>query len=228
MKIPKTAVWYYKNSGTTELRISIRSAIKNLGIEKVYLVGEKPFWFKETENSIFIPSQKPKDSQFTLAWVPWYQMLALLNGGFQEKEFLLFNDDFIILKPLDKWTDYHRDPENYNELVAKSNRTYHMREVRALSKLGLDVWESPHYNLHIPIRIETENLREVVEDWEKSPIKDYEFRTTYGNKFLKKTPSMIDVKYRPNEYFLSTGEEWWQKYGRPYRKMFIDKVFCEK
>lgn len=206
----------------------MRSAVSNLGIEKIYLVGDKPFWFKETESSIYIPSQQPREKQSTLAWVPWHHLFNLINGGFDEEEFLLFNDDFLVLQKLDKWVDYHRDPDNYIERVAKNNRIYHMREVRALSLLHLDVWDSPHYNLHIPIRIETEKLRQALIHWVNSPNKDFEFRTTYGNMFLKDTPSMVDVKYRSNGVFLSTGEEWWQKYSKPYRQMFPDKVFCEK
>lgn len=228
MKIPKVGVWYYKDSGTTELRFSMRSAVTNLGIEKIYLVGDKPFWFKETENSIHIPSQRPKDKQFTVAWVPWYHLLNLLNAGFEEKKFLLFNDDFLVLQKLDKWVDYHRDEDDYIERVAKNNRVYHMREVRALSLLHLDVWDSPHYNMHIPLKVETQKLKQAVEFWQNSLNKDFEFRTTYGNMFLKNTPSMVDVKYRPNGIFLSTGEEWWTKYSKPYRLMFPDKVFCEK
>lgn len=228
MKIPKVGVWYYKDSGTTELRFSMRSAVTNLGTEKIYLVGDKPFWFKETENSIYIPSKRSKDKITTVAWVPWEHLNNLINGGFDEKEFLLFNDDFIILRKLEEWVDYCRDPEDYNERVAQNNRVYHMREVRALSQLQLDVWDSPHFNMHIPIKIETEKLIEALEFWKKSWNKDFEFRTTYGNMFIKNAPSMVDVKYRPNGIFLSTGEEWWKKYSKPYRQMFPDKVFCER
>ena len=226
MSCPTVGVWYYKESCTDELKYSIRSAVKNLGITTVILIGDKPKWFQESEHAIFVPNTLTRNPSFTRAWVPWQQMEAFINSGVYSGEFLLFNDDFFILKPIKDWKDYHRDQQNYEEKVKKSNRIYHQRELRALYALHKD--NGVHYNMHIPMKMDTEKVRETLAFWYGLLNKDIEFRTTYGNMHLDQTESMVDVKYSPNEYFFSGGDRWWRTNGDWIRDMFKEQTYVER
>ena len=41
-------VYYFQGQNSEELKYSIRSVEKNLDHDVIYLVGDKPSWFKET------------------------------------------------------------------------------------------------------------------------------------------------------------------------------------
>lgn len=225
MKIPEVGVWYYKLNNTDELKYSIRSAVNNLGLKKIILVGDKPRWFKETENSIYVKSAPRRNPSYTLAYVPWQHMETFVNSGVYKGEFLLFNDDFYVLKPLKTWVDYYRDPLDYDVKCGSRNRIYHRRELRALQTLGKPL-NSNHYNLHMPMRMNTEDLRKAVQFWNSSLNKDFEFRTTYGNMFPRPEEAHRDVKYDNDGTFLSGGDKLW--YEETVANLFPNKVFCEK
>ena len=224
--IPTTGVWVYKEAGTDELKYSIRSAVQNLGLTKVILIGDKPNWYKESELAVHIPLRFRRPYTWTNAYVPWTYLKELLKANLLTGDFLYFNDDFFVLKKLTAWTDYERDPLDYDLYVRQHNRMYHQREVRSLKLLGLDEY-GKHYNLHIPIKLNTNFLAEDIKFWHSSPIKDIGFRTFYGNKHLGDCPKIRDVKYRPSESFLSTGEVWWRANGGPYKELFKTKTFAE-
>lgn len=228
MSIPETGVWYYKESDTDELKYSMRSAIQNLGLKRVILVGDCPKWFVPSLNAIYVPSVMSRNDSFTRAWVPWQHMQNFIRSGVHDGEFLLFNDDFFILQPITEWVDFHRDPIDYEDRVAKSNRIYNNRERRALISLGIDPNKGYHYNMHIPMRMHTDQLKQTLMFWNSLLNKDVEFRTTYGNMHLKDTPEMVDVKYRPNEVFFSGGDRWWKMNGDSIKRLFPDKTFVER
>lgn len=226
MSCPKIGVWAYKSRETDELKYSVRSAIKNLRLEKIIIVGDKPSWLQESEQVIYIPFTPVRDSSWTRAYVAWQYLDKLMSTIPLEEDFLYFNDDFFILRPIEDWIDYKRDIVDYNEHVRAHNRVYHIRDMRALRILGTK--EEYHYNLHIPISLNPSNLLIVLSFWKNSLVKDFEFRTYYGNQFLKNAPSMVDVKHQPNNTFFSSGDANWKLYGQRYRDMFPDKSYAER
>lgn len=225
MNIPKVAVWYYRINDTDELKYSIRSAVKNLGIEKVFLVGDCPKWFKESENSVFIKSEPRRDLGYSIAYVPWQHMESFVNSGLYSGEFLLFNDDFFVLKPIDEWIDYYRDIDDYDKKCGIHNRVYHRRELRAFNLLKIPFNSGRHYNLHMPMRMNTKNVKIALDFWKKQLNKDFEFRTTYGNMFKREDYPHRDVKYDSDGEFLSGSDKLW--YEDEIRKLFPEKSFCE-
>lgn len=226
MSCPTVGVWYYRLTDTDELKYSIRSAVKNLGIKKVILIGDKPKWFVESEQAIYIPSVPVRNSNYSVACAAWQHLEKFVFSGVYSGEFLLFNDDFFVLKPIKDWKDYHRDPSNYVERVQTSNRIYHQRELRAL--YSLNKTDGVHYNLHIPMKMDTEKLKETIIFWQGLLNKDIALKTTYGNMHLKDTEPMVDVKYHPNELFFSTGDRWWRLNGDSIREMFKEQTFVER
>lgn len=228
MSVPTTAVWVYKESNTDELKYSIRSAVKNLGITKVIVIGDKPSWFQESEQAVFIPFAPKRNMGWVRSFVPWMYLEELLKKNIVSGDFLFFNDDFFILKKITNWVDYERDPEDYNLFVREGNRMYHLRDMRAIKILRISEENEKHYNLHLPVKLNTKLLKEDIRFWHSSPVKDFGFRTFYGNRHFQNCPKTRDVKYRPNEYFLSTGEAWWRLNGDGYKARFPDKTFAER
>ena len=233
-EIPKTGVWYYRNSlkpGTSnypeadELKYSIRSAVKNVDIEKVILLGDKkPSWFMPSDKAIFVSSPYIPDPNSPIASVPWNHLKRLMESNVYSGEFLLFNDDFFVIDKLDKWCDVHRDENDYFLKVSK-NVEYDRREKRAYASLNLP--NMKHYNLHIPMRVDTHNLHDAFSFRLRSIYSDLPFKTIYGNMFLKDiSVPYADVKNSPDGVFFSSSEQTWYKHEW-LREKFQEPSFCE-
>lgn len=203
-------VYYYVNSKSDELKYSIRSALKNLNVNRVFIVGDKPEWFKQTERSIYVKSVIPIE-KFGLGAVPILHMVSFIKSGKCPDEFLLFNDDFFIMKKIDEWVDYYRDEDDYQR-KATTNHHYHMRTLRSLTFLNGTI-EGKKYNLHIPIKINKNDLIEMIELWKHFLKKDIDFRTYYGNKYINAELSLEDPKVMSEKFeyngqtFISTSNE---------------------
>lgn len=226
MSCPKTGVWAYKSSDTDELKYSVRSAIKNLSLERIIIVGDKPNWLQESEQAIYVPFVPNRTPEWTRSYVAWQYLDKLMTTGLIKEDFLYFNDDFFILQPIEEWIDYQRDLVDYNTKVKAHNHVYHIRDMRALKLLRME--EEHHYNLHIPIKLNPANLIIALTYWRQSAWKDFEFRTFYGCQYLKDAPYMMDVKYNPNNLFYSSGDDVWKVSGQQYRDMFPDKSYAER
>lgn len=228
MKIPEVIAYPYKEVGTDELKYSIRSAVKNLGIKKVIIIGDKPEWLQESEQAVYVPFKPKRDSSWTPVLVAWQYLEAAVKAKVLPEKFLWFNDDFFVLEKLDEWTDFQRDDEDYDEKVRRVSRMYHMFSERAFMVMHIEE-NKRHFNLHIPMSVEAEKLREAIKFWRDCPIKNFGFRTYYGNKYYPQNlPFMSDCKKNPNRLFLSTNEKYWATYGEQWKKKFPETSFAEK
>lgn len=186
-------VYYYKEdlSLGEDLKYSIRSVVKNFPYSKIILLGDKPSWFRESEKFIYIPSKNIRSSGWTIGWVPFQHMNNLIRSNHPAvdfDEFILFNDDFFVTKKVTEFEDFCRSSKDYN-LRAKANRVYHTR-----TRSSLKLTESKlYFNLHCPMRMKISNLRILIKDWLSSPIKDLDFRTWYGNRFIKDYSALREV-----------------------------------
>ena len=183
------AVYYYKedkNKGI-DLKYSIRSVIKNFPYSKIVLVGDKPEWYHEKENFIYIPSENKKSPSWTLGWAAFQHMIKLVKYADFE-EFILFNDDFFVMKPVIEFKDMCRRESDY-KLRVKVNRTYNSRVLKTLKYTK----SKKYFNLHAPMRMKVSNVRELTDFWLKSKDKDLSFRTIYGNMFIEDYPHLIEV-----------------------------------
>lgn len=63
-------VYYFQGQNSEELKYSIRSVEKNLDHDVIYLVGDKPSWFKETNKSVYIKSGNYNLQYYGLGSVP--------------------------------------------------------------------------------------------------------------------------------------------------------------
>lgn len=238
MKYP--VVYYYKedDSKGEDLRYSIRSVIKNFPYSKIIIVGDKPSWFKESEEFIYIPSTNEKSSAWTLGWVPFQHMITLVRHA-KFDEFILFNDDFFVTKKIDEFYDMYRLESDYN-LRAKVNRIYHKRTM-----MSLRLTESKKYfNLHAPMRMKVSRLKPFLKWWVRSGIKDLDFRTLYGNTYIEDYPNLLGVEdfkssyIRPDlldptlrDYYSTSSTDFLEpcsNMAKKLKEMFPNKSDCEK
>ena len=194
MKYP--VVYYYKEDASKgeDLRYSIRSVVKNFPYSKIILLGDKPKWFHESEEFIYIPSEAKRTSSWTIGWVPFQHMLTLLKHADFE-DFILFNDDFFVTKPIKEFQDLYRLDSDY-DMRAKVNRIYHKRTQRSLTYTK----SKKYFNLHCPMRFKISHLREYMDWWLKSPVKDLDFRTLYGNMYIDDYPNLKGVEDFKSSY----------------------------
>lgn len=236
MKTNYPGVWYYRKVDPTDeesLRISVRSAVKNLGVSKVIIIGDKPNWFLEGKNAIWIPNYIPRSESWSIGWVPFQQMQALLSMEWDFDDFLLFNDDFFVLNKVEEWVDYCRSKASYESRTMRC-KPYHL--------LTLATWKlvdsRVYFNLHIPMRLKISRLKVELILWRNLRNPNVDFRTLYGNLFLFDYPNlqtMDDVKIFQDDFdetqtFLSTWSDAFRIHGKveaKLKEMFPDPCFCE-
>ncbi|MBQ9160944.1 MAG: hypothetical protein IJ122_06440 [Methanobrevibacter sp.] len=222
-------VYYFEGQDSEELRYSIRSACENLNVRKIFLVGDKPKWFKETENSVYVHS-KINIGTNGLGSIPILHLANLLKSGKCPDEFLLMNDDFFILKRIKTWVNYYRDEKDYEE-KARKNHSFHLRTFRSLT--FVNNLDGHKYNLHSPIKIEKKNLIELIKIWSTLPKRDIDFRTFYGNLYIKDAIPIKDNKITTDDFqltvFVSTNNDSFKnlKIGRILRTKFNKPSFVE-
>lgn len=223
-------VYYFQGENSEELKYSIRTVDMNIKWNHIYLVGDKPKWFKETSKSIYVESKNLNLQRNGLGSVAILHIKKLIDSGKCPENFLLFNDDFFIIKQIDKWVDYYRDDKDYN-LKALHNHGYHKKTLRSLQYTD----EKKKYNLHVPMMINKENFLILYDKWKNFDNRDIDFRTLYGNMFTKSKHKLADLKIGINlEYdkenlykiskssFVSTSDDSFKKglIGEIIRKNF--------
>lgn len=225
-------VYYFQGENSEELKYSIRSVEENLSFNRIFLIGDKPKWFKETKRSIYIESKNLNIQAYGLGSVPILHLRKLLNSNKMPDNFLLFNDDFFIMKKIRNWKDYYRNEDDYRK-KALNNKIYHKKTLNSLNYTK----EKKAYNLHIPIRIEKEKFSSLLELWNTFEDKDIDFRTLYGNMFINSSESLNDCKISlvnvemnlDNFVFISTSDESFKNgnVGKYIKEKFVRPSFLE-
>ena len=184
------------NSYDNELRYSLRS-LSNIKVDKVFIVGECPDWVTNVTH-IKSPQAESKTSNV-------YRALKKACYAVPEDEFLLMNDDFYIMEPMDEIKLYHGGA--LDEFLKKYNSSfpdsYYTKLISVMNeKLG---GEANHYELHVPMMINKYHALTILED---DRHRGSMFRTVYGNKFYEGRGERIeDVKiYRRTTDDIQCGE----------------------
>jgi hypothetical protein len=167
-----------------ELRYSIRSAVKNLKFDNLWVVGGKPSWY--TGKHLEVPQnygkyQNMKDN-----------VSAIARSKDISNTFVLMNDDFYIVKPVEKIENF-----NGGRLIDKANMYDRLSESSSYTKRLFDTYgklrrmgfEYPlDFEMHVPIVINKANLRHAVKY-------NLLWRSMYGNVFdIESTKMDEDVK----------------------------------
>ena len=188
-------VYICRNGENEELRYSIRSAVKNLPHDKIWVVGGKPDWY--TGNYI-------KVSQTRSKYVNARNNLKTICASEDISDsFILMNDDFYIINKvdsvpymysgtLDTKIKIREDLFTGNSYITLLRQTLSILSRRSKNPI-LD------YELHVPMVMEKKKLFKVLKF---SGL----WRSAYGNMFEVGGIKVKDVKvYNINNKFYSNG-----------------------
>ena len=185
-------VYVCRNGDNEELRYSIRSLVKNTDSPNIWVVGGKPKWYVGNHIPVHQGATKYQNVINNLK--------AITSSSEISDEFTLMNDDFYIIKPIDKIETYNGGPfQNkiniFSKNVPSSHYTKILKNTRdRLFDMGI---KSPlDYAIHVPMVFEKDKFATVIEP-------GYSFRTLYGNIFNVGGIEIDDVKFHRK-----TTREW--------------------
>jgi hypothetical protein len=189
-------VYICRSGENEELRYSIRSAVKNLPHDKIWVVGGKPHWY--TGNYIQVDQTRNKYGNARR------NLKALAESNEISESFVLMNDDFYILNKIDSVPYMHAKTLDEKIRIREdlfSGNSYNklLREtIRVVSrKVDGPILD---YELHVPMVMEKKKLLQVLDFMGL-------WRSTYGNLFDVGGIEITDVKvyvessvFYPNSY----------------------------
>lgn len=220
-----------------ELRYSLRSVAKNFPHRKIFIAGYKPTWISSEVEWIPVNQSGNKYSNAEANWV------AAMQDKRITPDFVLFNDDFFIMQPIDELKNYHRGDladiiAEYHAKQPGSAYSQNMtRTSNMLKRLGVEKPKS--YALHIPMIMNREKRQLLCKI---APLvnpngKDYQMRTLYGNFYRIGGTQTKDVKIsnkfnvpKKADIFLSTLDGSFRdgKVGTYIKNTFQEKCRYEK
>jgi hypothetical protein len=176
-------VYICRKGDNEELRYSIRSLEKNLPDVNVWVVGYKPKWY--VGNFIPVKDISTKFNNIHNA------LEKIANHPDIADEFVLMNDDFFILKPMDEVPVIHGglllNKINEYERLAPSS-AYTKLLIKAYKFLVRSGINNPlDYDLHVPLPIKKQDLSRTIKH-------KYMPRSLYGNLTHIAGTQEVDVK----------------------------------
>lgn len=160
-----------------ELRISIRSMVKNTPVKKIIIVGHKPDFLT---NVTHIPFADGPRKAFNIH----QKTLAACN---EADEFIQAADDHFVLKP----TDF----ENYFHGGPIKEKKYHGSYGRIADNTKKVLPQGLFYNLHMPMKMKASEYREIMGryDWDKT---EFLIKSLYANNIEVEGVQSSDCKIR--------------------------------
>ena len=166
-------VYICRDGENEELRYSIRSAVKNLKHDNIWVVGGKPDWY--TGN--FIEVRQSADKYYNAR----QNMKAIVKSPDISDNFILMNDDFFILKRINRLQVYYGGV--LMERIRYLKRTYGSSSYTNMLYYTLTYLKRFHgiqrplnYALHVPFPMNKQNLAQIIDI-------DISWRVAYGNIF---------------------------------------------
>ena len=214
-------VYVCREGKNEELRYSIRSLEKNLPDVNVWVIGGKPDWYTGNFISVDISSSSKFDNVKR-------QYRALVNTPEINEDFVLMNDDFFVLQPMDKIDMFHGGllHDKYYGHFRQAGEGIYTSQLRDtyLNLINLGYKEPLNYELHIPMPMTKSGLEGVL---------DYPgmVRSAYGNVNGVGGTYMDDVKVvsrgwnaKVDGLFLSTLDTTFKQ----VKEFILDSLFPDK
>lgn len=224
-------VYTVREGSNSELRYSLRS-LKNIPHRNVYMVGHIPHWVTNV-----IPLHTIQDGK------KWENVLNNLLMACDEPglspNFILMNDDFFILRPLNYMPVLDRGP--IKDIVSRYDKakrdTRFIQGMRDTAELLNDfhIRNPISYELHIPMTVNKYKFKQALEI--SKNIEGFGKRTIYGNLNPQESTTIEDVKvtlrrrdFKKHTVFLSTDEDSFSilKIKSYLEEKFPDKCKYEK
>lgn len=180
------AVYICREGNNEELRYSLRTIHNLKEVENVYVIGGKPNWYKGE----YIPVNSSNKYQHAIT-----NLHVLTKTHTISEEFILMNDDFFVIKPVDKLLTYDEGLLlnkiiKYNKFNPNSKYTNWLKNTHLFLKDRLKA-EPLSFELHIPMKMTKTGLAEALKY-------NILWRSYYGNMFTYDSVETQDVKiYRP-------------------------------
>lgn len=176
-------VYICRTGDNEELRYSIRSAVKNLKFDNLWVVGGKPDWY--VGNYVEVSQEKSKYVNARK------NLFAICNNRSISESFILMNDDFYIMESVDQ-VPYMHGGLMKNKISLYKSMVKDTPYVKLLSKTFTNlsrrsIKDVLDYELHVPMVMEKEKLLQVIN------FSDL-WRSRYGNTFNVGGIEIEDVK----------------------------------
>ena len=191
-------VYICRSGPNEELRYSIRSVEKNLPHNNIWVIGQSPEWYKGSFIEVKNVNSKYPNARANLD--------ALIRSKLITEDFILMNDDFFIMRPIEKISYFYEgtllERAERNELLtttgAYTQLLYNTHD--KLVKMGIE--EPLNYEMHIPIIMNKKKLKEVLKH------KACLWRSLYGNIYEVGGTDREDVKVYVNNSSNPKSYEW--------------------
>lgn len=203
-------------SWNDELRYSIRSVMANVPHHRIVLVGGRPSWVRPSETLLHLPrEQRGSKWQNSIGNVV-HAILTMQDSELPlSAPFLLFNDDFYVMQPIERMPVYTQGP--LVEVIDHYQRHRHTgaywRGMRATYELlrSLGFHNPLSYGLHLPLPIYGGPYMDAF--YKGKGIEALHMRTLYGNLAALGGEERSDVKvhHKPQDQwprdFLSSNDD---------------------
>lgn len=228
-------VWIVKpGDGNEELRWSLRSAVAHVPHENVWIVGSRPGWC--TAPLIEVP--KPPGT------TKWAQSTSNVRAACEHPDvaddFVLFNDDFFVMSPLEEVPLLDRGPvsdvlEDY--LRRRGASPYVKGMARTAEVVRQHLGREPlSFELHVPMPVHGPTMLAALELGARAGIEVLHKRSLYGNLVIeggrpstsmRRDPKVCEAHpdWSPTWPFLSTDDRSfdWHAVGRHIRQSFPER-----
>jgi hypothetical protein len=176
MAVPDIVYPVRPGNTNQELRYSLRS-LANLPHGRVWIAGHRPPWVRGVGH-IPVPAQPTKYQGSTA------NLRAAVQHPDVAEDFILMNDDFFVMTPVEEVPILHRGPvDRVEAYYASRGRGLYLQGLRdtkaLLASLGYPAPLS--YEVHVPMPMTKARVREALEVGGHLPV--LHKRTLYGNLF---------------------------------------------
>lgn len=162
-----------------ELRYCLRSIEKYMDVRDVWVVGQPRDWL-----SVNWIEETDGGSRFGSAH---RKIRAACDNPFVSDPFVLFNDDFFLLKPLKDFPDYY--DSTLQERIASAGGDY-----LNMLKKSQSFSDGKNYATHTPVSIDKEIFKTIPEG--------ISYRIAYGSRSSNEKKEMKDPKiYNQKDHF---------------------------
>lgn len=185
-------VYVCRNGDNEELRYSLRSIETNFPGQKIWIVGYKPEWY--IGPFISVPDISTKFNNIRNA------LLHVASNPEISDDFVFMNDDFFLIKPIDKFVNY-----NGGLLADKINRyrqvnptsSYVILLTKTLEHLkGIGIKNPIDYDIHVPMIFNKQKLLNLA-------YLQFQPRSLYGNIYKITSETITDVKKYAHTSYMS-------------------------
>jgi hypothetical protein len=191
-------VYICKSGDNEELRYSIRSVVNSFPNAKIWIVGGKPKWYVGD----YIPVEQVGNKYANAI----KNLQALSINPEISDTFVLMNDDFFIIKKIDKIKQFYNGllSDKINKYIKITGSSLYIKKLMLTNNklLKLEIKNPIDYELHIPMVMEKEKLFNIVNNYP-----DCLWRSMYGNLYNVGGEEMSDVKIYANKKHIDRSNE---------------------